>query len=75
MAYSHKPDPPASAGDHQMPAADSNPAETAPSGAPDEAGLTPEQLAKVVRRLEHGFYDRAEVREEIAQRVLDELDQ
>jgi hypothetical protein len=41
----------------------------------DDASITPEQLAKVIRRLETGFYDRAEVREQIARRILDGPDQ
>jgi hypothetical protein len=49
--------------------------DSGPSSISGEAGITPEQLARVVRRLETGFYDRAEVREEIARRILDDLDQ
>jgi hypothetical protein len=74
MAQSHQPDPPASADDGQTPPMDPTSAETAPSGASGEAGITSEELAKVVRRVERGFYDRVEVREQIARRVLDELD-
>ena len=49
--------------------------ESFPSTGSGEAGVTAEQLARVVRRLEAGFYDQAEVREQIARRALDDLDQ
>jgi hypothetical protein len=38
-------------------------------------GVTPEHLAKVIRRLETGFYDQDEIREQIARRALDDLGQ
>ena len=40
-----------------------------------EDGMTPERLQEVIRRLESGHYETAEVREEIARRVRKELDQ
>jgi hypothetical protein len=39
-----------------------------------EDGMTPERLHEVIRRLESGFYETAEVREEIARKVRKELD-
>jgi hypothetical protein len=42
--------------------------------APAQDGITPERLQQVIKRLESGFYDTAEVREEIARRVRKELD-
>ena len=74
MAHPHEPGPPASADDGQMPAADPESAEPDSGDASGEASVTPEQLAKVGRRLESGFYDRAEVRAQIARRLLDEMD-
>jgi hypothetical protein len=75
MANPREPDPPAPADDPQVPASDPTSGEAAPSGASGEAGITPEQLAKIVKRLEGGFYDRPDVREQIARRALDDLDQ
>jgi hypothetical protein len=46
-----------------------------PGSGPSNAGLTPEELAKVVRRLETGFYERPDVRDQIARRALDDLAQ
>jgi hypothetical protein len=39
-----------------------------------EDGMTPERLREVIRRLESGYYDSAEVREEIARKVRKDLD-
>lgn len=75
MAYPQESEPPVPAGEGQTPEVDPmNPDSSSGSGSGNE-GITPEQLARVVRRLESGFYDRAEVREEIARRILDDLDQ
>ncbi|HEY7613870.1 MAG TPA: hypothetical protein VH764_12795 [Gemmatimonadales bacterium] len=74
MAYSHEPDPPAPA-DDRPPGAEPESGGTGSGGAPGDAAITPEQLAKVLRRLESGFYDRADVSERIARRLLDEPDQ
>ena len=41
---------------------------------PRQDGMTPERLKQVIRRLETGFYDTPEVREQIARRVRKELD-
>ncbi len=46
-----------------------------PGSDPSNAGLTPEELARVVRRLETGFYERPDVRDQIARRALDDLAQ
>jgi hypothetical protein len=74
MAYPQEPESPSPDASRAPEAEPMNP-ETAPGSSPGEAGLTAEQLAKVLRRLETGFYDAAEVREQIARRILDELDQ
>ena len=74
MAYSREPEPPAPADDHQTPEPAEPTAPPSPPSGAEEAAITPEQLARVVRRLESGFYDRAEVREQIARRVREELD-
>jgi hypothetical protein len=55
------------------PASEDHTSEPAPSS--DRVGITPEQLAKVIRRLETGFYDQDEIREQIARRALDDLGQ
>jgi hypothetical protein len=39
----------------------------------ERPGITAEQLGRVVRRMETGFYERPEVREQIARRVLEDL--
>jgi hypothetical protein len=72
MANPREPEP-APADDGQTPEEEP----MSPENAPDrgEGGITPEQLANVIRRLETGFYDREEVREQIARRVIEELDQ
>ena len=41
---------------------------------PGEQGVTAEQLAELLWRMEFGFHDRAEVRDQIARRLLDEPD-
>ncbi|MGH7579213.1 MAG: hypothetical protein ACREM9_03510 [Gemmatimonadales bacterium] len=50
------------------------PEPSVPDEASDPEGLTPERLRQLIRRLESGFYDTAEVREQIARRVRKELD-
>ena len=41
----------------------------------NEDGMTPERVQEVIRRLGSGFYEAAEVREEIARKIRKELDQ
>jgi hypothetical protein len=65
MSSTHESDPPGMADENEPPTMD-------PSR---EDGMTPERLQEVIRRLESGFYETAEVREEIARRVRKELDQ
>jgi hypothetical protein len=74
MAYPQESEPPTSGGGQTPEANRMSPDGSSSTGSGD-ASITPEQLAKVIRRLETGFYDRAEVREEIARRVLDDPDQ
>ncbi len=74
MAYPQESEPPVPTGDGQQPEVDPMSPDSGPSSGSGDEGITPEQLARVVRRLESGFYDRAEVREEIARRILDDLD-
>lgn len=62
---------PGSAGDRENPEADPKTPGTDPSIG---SSLTPEQLTKVIGKLETGFYDSPEVREHIARRVHEELD-
>ena len=40
----------------------------------EQDGLTPERLKQVIRRLETGYYDSTDVREQIARRAYKELD-
>jgi hypothetical protein len=59
MSSPHEPDQPNAAG----------------GGEPrQQDGITPERLHQVIRRLETGFYDTSDVREQIARRVRKELD-
>ncbi len=59
-----------------------SPAEPPPAGHDQATGrepegdgpLTPERLSTLIRRLESGFYETREVREQIARRVRDELE-
>jgi hypothetical protein len=74
MAYPLEPEPPATPDPGRTREAEPVDQEHAP-GSAGEAGISPEQLARVVRRLETGFYDRAEIREQVARRILDEPDQ
>jgi hypothetical protein len=75
MAHSQEPEPPPAGDAPQIPEVKSMSPEDAPSGDDTaEAGITAEELARIVRRMETGFYDRAEIRDQIARRLLDELD-
>lgn len=74
MKPPHESDQPGSAGDREDPEADPKTPGTDPSIGSGQARLTPEQLTKIIRKLETGFYDRPEVREQIARRVREELD-
>ena len=72
MLCSQESEPPVD--DGRAPEAESPGPDDTSNTAASQEGITPEQLAKVIRRLETGFYDRAEVRDQIARRLLDELD-
>jgi hypothetical protein len=72
MADSPEPEP-SPGGERPMPEVDGMHPEQAAGSRPGDAGLTPEELARVVRRLETGYYDRPEVRDQIARRALDDL--
>jgi hypothetical protein len=67
MAFSHEPDQPGGNDGGDLPPSD-------PLAPEDATGLTPERLRQLIRRLESGFYDTPEVREQIARRVRKELD-
>jgi hypothetical protein len=73
MAHQQDPEPPAGE-DRRNPEVKPVSPEEAPSADSAEGEITAEQLARVVRRMESGFYDRAEIRDEIARRLLDDLD-
>lgn len=47
--------------------------ESDPSTGSDQEAITPEQLTKIIRNMETGFYDTPEVREHIARRIREEL--
>jgi hypothetical protein len=64
MAATHESDPPGAADGREPPAME-------PS---TEDGMTPERLHEVIRRLQSGFYESTEVREEIARKVRKELE-
>jgi hypothetical protein len=73
MELPYESDQPGSADAGDTPAADPTTQGTDGSGDSGQENLTPERLAKVIRRLETGFYDSPEVREHIARRVREEL--
>jgi hypothetical protein len=70
MAFSHDSDQPGGNDGAETPRTEPSAAEEAPV----EDGITPERLQQVIQRLSSGFYDSAEVRNEIARRVHKELD-
>jgi hypothetical protein len=70
MASSHDSDQPGGNGGAETPRTEPSAAEEAPVG----EGITPARLQQVIQRLSSGFYDRVEVRDEIARRVHKELD-
>jgi hypothetical protein len=70
MASSHDSDQPGTADGGETPEMD----RSIPGATPGQDGITPERLKKVIRRLETGFYDSVEVRDQIAKRVRKELD-
>jgi len=74
MADPRQPESPTPAGDRRTPEVEPMSPEDPPSTGSDEVGITPEQLARVIQRMETGFYDQAEIREQIARRALDDLD-
>jgi hypothetical protein len=70
MAFSHESEQPGIPRDGAVPRPDRSAGE---SGS-DEA-LSAERMARIIRRLDSGFYDSPEVREQIAREALKELDQ
>jgi hypothetical protein len=69
MEFPHEPDQPGGADGGDTPEADP----MIPGTGSGQESITPERLTKVIRNLETGFYDRPEVREQIARRVREEL--
>lgn len=74
MAFSPEPEPLTAASDPNSSGTEPTRPPVLPDGSPEEPALTREQLARVTERLKTGFYDRAEVREQIARRALEDLD-
>jgi hypothetical protein len=70
MAFFQDSDQPGTADGGETPEMDGS----IPGATPGQDGITPERLKKVIRRLETGFYDSVEVRDQIAKRVREELD-
>jgi hypothetical protein len=70
MAFSHDSDQPGGSDGAETRRTEPSAAEEVPVG----DGITPERLREVIQRLSSGFYDRVEVRDEIARRVHKELD-
>jgi hypothetical protein len=48
--------------------------DAAPDGADSRPDITPERLREILGRIESGFYDRAEIRDEVARRAARDLD-
>ncbi len=74
MDSSHEPTEPNAAGGAEPPQMDTTMPGSDTAVPAEQDGLTPDRLKQVVRRLETGFYDSADVREQIARRVYKELD-
>jgi hypothetical protein len=64
---------PGSVGDGDTPEVDPTIQGADPSTRSGQEGITPEQLAQIIRRMESGFYDTPEVREQVARRIREEL--
>lgn len=74
MAHSHESDQSNAAGGAESPQGDPSGANAEPGTTPVLDGITPEKLKQVMGRLESGFYDAPDVREQIARKVRKELD-
>jgi hypothetical protein len=73
MTFPSESDQPGSAGAGDTVEADAATQGSAPSTGPDQEAITPEQLAKIIRNMDTGFYDTPEVREHVARRIREEL--
>jgi hypothetical protein len=74
MAPSQNFDQPVPADGGELPPMDPSVPGDGPAGNPGPDGLTPERLKQVIERMESGFYDSDDVREQIARKVRKELD-
>jgi hypothetical protein len=74
MEFPHESDQPVSPGEGDTPEADPATQATDPNPGSGQESITPERLAKIIRNMGTGFYDSPEVREHIARRVREELD-
>ena len=72
MKFPYESEEPGSVGDGDTPEVDPT-IHADPSTGSGQEGITPEQLAQVIRKMESGFYDTPEVREHIARRIRGEL--
>ncbi len=73
MELPHEPDQPGAGGGWDSPEADPGTPGSASNPDAGQDGITPERLKQVIRRLESGFYDGAEIREHIARRLREDL--
>jgi hypothetical protein len=73
MTFPSESDQPGSAGDGDTFEADPATLGSDSSTGSDQEAITPEQLTKIIRNMETGFYDTPEVREHIARRIREEL--
>lgn len=73
MTFPHESDQPSSAVGGDTPEADPTTPGTDPNTGSGQESITPERLTKVIRRLQTGFYDSPDVREQVARRIREEL--
>ncbi len=71
--FPHESNQPGTAGGGDTPEADPTTPDTDPNTGSGQECITPERLKKVIQRLETGFYDGPEIREQIARRIREEL--
>lgn len=74
MAFFHESDQPNASGSGESPPMEPPVPGTDAGVSPGQDGVTPERLRQLIRRLETGFYDAPEVREQVARKVREELD-
>ncbi len=68
--FPHDSDQPGHPGDEATPPMDPS----SPDASSTRDGISSDRLSEIIKRLESGFYDSPEVREQIARKALKDLD-